>query len=620
MTAGDRLRVRFHGGGQEDLMTGVRDGLIGMSPTSPDWPDWSTRFTHRVEYRPSSDPEVYARGYVTSETPPPCSYPTACGLPKGVLAFRAQSYNGEGNPPASVKYSYHDSRFDRHGLGWLGFGQVVEEDERSGAVMVRTYDQTRDPTTRMYPFLGSLVSAWSYVQSVQGGPYLVEQATFVNALKELGAWMQGKSFLPYLQQHSIKYYEIASPEPGPGDLPLQTRDLSVVIDRFGNPTLLEIKAGDGSSTRVELNYKTNTSQWILGQPWWLNVMNTTAGGESARRSVNYAHYNDGFLVKSQRFVHQDSAQRLTLEYAWDKYGNVTTETAISETGERRSTQVAYDTEGLFPTTVLNAAGHQVRLAYNVRFGGLAVYESPNLAKHQWAFDGLGRLAKHVLPTSAEVRHRYGSEPDGAISFPWQSQEVAGVILERTVFDSAGRPTRRETPGLHGSTNAERLVYHQNGQLGLRTVPYDVGNGPTTTGTRYEYDLAGRLTEIGLPDQNRWFYVYDGNTRRTYYNNKISGLRQSVATDDLGDIIEVRDAAGNPTTYRYGPFGHLAFIDGPGGPVLSRSVDAYGFTRSLKDANAGSQEYQYNSFGELWKVIDATGAVWEMAVGVKVVVA
>ena len=73
-------------------------------------------------------------------------------------------------------------------------------------------------------------------------------------------------------------------------------------------------------------------------------------------------------------------------------------------------------------------------------------------------------------------------------------------------------------------------------------------------------------------------------------------------------MTVKDAAGNPTAYTYGPFGGLYTVTTPGNALTRTTRDAFGRVVELDDPDRGTTTSIHDGFGELMGSTDALGRV------------
>jgi hypothetical protein len=253
----DSIQVFPQIGVANEFIVKVRDGMVGAQPSSP---LWDTSWTHQIEYRPTTDPDVYSG--LRNNT---CDYPTRCVNPQRMVVSQAWSHNGENNTPRSYKYLYSDGRSDVHGRGWLGFGEVLITDQLTGAVTQNLYDNfTRDENFGSYPFLGMLLEQFSWVQDFDL-KYRGSRVTNEYQLNDLAAYNGNQTFAPYLKRSTRTDYESDDLGTDAGDV-VSWREMDATLDEFGNVHETRVVDGTSQVRTVTTTDSNDTALWLLGSP------------------------------------------------------------------------------------------------------------------------------------------------------------------------------------------------------------------------------------------------------------------------------------------------------------------------------------------------------------------
>lgn len=241
---------------------------------------------------------------------------------------------------------------------------------------------------------------------------------------------------------------------------------------------------------------------------------------------------------------------------------------------------------------------------------------------------------------------------------WKTTNALDLVTEIVSYDMAGRIARSLDPN---ATITDRS-YDARGWLKDSTIranasgsssPFDattstryIATGeieriirPDATFTRYEYDLARRLTDAVDPAGNRAHYQLDGAGNRigeSFYDNTYNpstpavGLKRSIASsfDQLSRLKQVRDALNRPlVTYQhslatqaiadgYDDNGNAVHtIDGNGtqadlsydalNRLIQTIADLQGTDPSTKDSTT---QVTYDARGNVRKFTDADGVV------------
>ena len=256
------------------------------------------------------------------------------------------------------------------------------------------------------------------------------------------------------------------------------------------------------------------------------------------------HYPDG---GARRFEYAPTGQvtleatpDLRIEYARDKLGRLI---ATKAEGYKEIIQTKFERDA----------------------DGRIVADEQQGRKISYARDVEGRVVERLLPNGARTKYRYDNA--GAL----ESLNHDGFVLD-LARDAVGRETgRRAGTGVaveHRYDAADRLIERQVAAPEPGAVPGGVG-GRRATGVRrtYEYDRAGRVTQI---DDARWgatVYQYDATGR--LLESRQRGLVEAFAHDAADSIV-----------------GWLTTLDGGGaggaGAAGAEAAAAGGGARTIED--------------------------------------
>ncbi|MGW3426746.1 DUF6531 domain-containing protein [Streptomyces melanosporofaciens] len=286
----------------------------------------------------------------------------------------------------------------------------------------------------------------------------------------------------------------------------------------------------------------------------------------------------------------------------------------------------FDTAGN-RTTLTDPLAATTCYLYDTR-GGLLAVTDPLGATTRVRCDGAGLPAEITDPLGATTvyqRDAFGrvvaeTDPLGAVTrYAWSPE---GKLLRRTgpdgsteswTYDGEGNRTTH-TDSVGGTTVYE---YTHFDLLAARTGP---------DGVRYTFthDAATRLTQVTNPQGLTWDYAYDPaghliaetdfDGRRVTYEHDAAGQllsrtdplgqRTGYVYDALGRVVS-QDAAGQVSTFRWGPAGELLEAVGPD-TELTRAYDPVG--RMLSETVGGRTLYLvYDPAGQLVRRRTPAGA-------------
>jgi YD repeat-containing protein len=200
----------------------------------------------------------------------------------------------------------------------------------------------------------------------------------------------------------------------------------------------------------------------------------------------------------------------------------------------------------------------------------------------------------------------------------------GHVTQITAYNAHGQPLTIVDP--NGLTTT--LGYDARQRLNSRNV-----GGETTT---YDYDGAGQLIKVTLPDGSFLSYTYDPAHRLTAITDNL-GNRISYTLDAMGNrtqdqvfdpvnaLAQTRSrvysnlnrlaqeigAQSQTTAYGYDNQGNVTSIDGPLAGTVDVTTNAYDALNRLvrvTDPNAGQVNYGYNALDQLTSVSDPRSLV------------
>ncbi len=142
----------------------------------------------------------------------------------------------------------------------------------------------------------------------------------------------------------------------------------------------------------------------------------------------------------------------------------------------------------------------------------------------------------------------------------------------------------------------------------------VVNGKGTT-TAYEYDDLARLTVVienqieGVPSDNqtnvRTEYSYDVNGNRVSILDG-NGHSSYFSYDELGRLIEQRDALNHVWSYSYDALGNQVAATNPNGFSIYQTYDAQNRLKVINYPNDPDVSFYYDGIGNMTRMVDGLG--------------
>ena len=574
-----------------DAVLAIRDGMGGET---------------RIEYGHLNDPDVYEKGD-----------PVAGGLKRlqtGPAVVKRVTRDDTSGSEYAVDYTYQGLVFDRESQRILGFASMDRTDERTGVREAHFYSQT-------YPYLGRAEEVHRYSSSGSLLSYVETK------------WATEQTEAPYYvypQRVASKAWTLeGAPENGDSiapDVVLTTLEL----DDFGNITRERRETDDGYVKETVTVFSNDEARWRIGRPVSRitslsldrDCADTAEGPVSLPdivREESFIYRNTNGYLLEHRLVSRevDSAQipqsaDLWTRFAYDAWGNLTTEHVFGDDIEPRKTRFEYGDEsggspGQFLSRVTNALGHVAQSEYDPRWGVPVRTVSANNQATTYEYDALGRLEKEVRPDQNETRIvrewcENGCPPRAVYKV---SNWVDGAPSQTEYFDRLGRKVRTETESFDGRLSQVDYLYDNLGRVESKSLPHFYA----PLYHRYEYDELGRMTLHVAPDGSEVRYGY-GARRATV--TAPNGVVTEEVLDSVGRTIERHEDHGGDeattTRYTYGADGNLWIIRDPADNLSLMFYDSFGRKVFYWDGDMGPVHSVYNAVGEL--VEERNASTWK----------
>jgi RHS repeat-associated protein len=437
---------------------------------------------------------------------------------------------------------------------------------------------------------------------------------------------------------------------------------------LGDPFRLElVDASAGDDERIESNeYAYALDSWIIGLTARTSVLD---GRTRAPIAVTTTHYDGaafeglpvgqmtrGKVSRKDGWLREENRQVPLVRNRYNQAGQI--EETLDPRGSR--SLVTYDAE-----TQAFAAREDVfvdkddggtrtltfEAAYDVAFGVVTRARDADGNETRYAYDGLGRLRKTMVPGTTEARpsiayeYAYGDP----ISTTTERRLVDATGAERVkihYIDGAGRTRQTKTHAeaalggyvasawsdLNAQGRAARTfetfgtsspdielpaatlgfddsTYDALGRMVLRSiVPREAGGARTTVLTRI---LPSETQVFDERDVAEGTWVYPAISRT-------DGLGRVRETVKYNDVAAVPGGAKTKTelrwTFRYDARDHLQGWTDPKGIARSYVYDSLGRMTELNDPNLGSIAYAYDDADNMIRRVDVEGQRREFTYG------
>ncbi len=561
----------------------------------------------RLEYTTTTNRQVYTPSTTCLES-------VRCNTNRLPIVASLKRDNGFARaitPPFEyneTRYYYSGGRFDHKGSGFLGFSVVRVHDLDAQRITERRYSLDF-PIGGVYTSLG-LPDSETVYQRLAVNRASVHTTLSSNFTRQVypGVWLIRRAI------QSDRTFEISSSSitvpPITTTLsaitgavaPLKTATQIQLWDDYGNNVYDEYKVAYGTTHLVETDYDYRPSDWLIDLPKKSTISSTAADGTSDTFQVDRTFYPKGDVELATK-TGAGSLDQTTRFMRHPIDGLLVRMERSGPSEPVRSRSYHYDSERIFIIGHENAANHLEQFTWD---RGLNIETSaidPNENQHFRQYDGFGRAVKVTDANGLVTAIDYLPTASGAVRIETAANDGRKTYA---IIDELGRRTE-SAKWLEGKWSKRILMYNKAGRVELKSLPHFAGATPSYE--RWNYDRAGRVTEVISPDGASSIRQYTGlqvsakdatnNWRHLLYNTD-GGLAESSNFVDGETIL---------TSYIYGPFNRLEKVAGHDGTVTDKmDYDSFGRLVLSTNANTGARTYEYNAFNEISKSIDANGDV------------
>ncbi len=529
---------------------------------------------------------------------------------------------------AVVEHEYKNAKVNRAGAGFLGFS-LHEVFDRATATTVTT-DLCQDRPTTTHPCLGESED-WPLARA--GLPYRTTTWTdlgggkWLGSRTELGLTIQetfeDKTYFVHAATELTQTYE--GPESQPtvfanATIPKTSRtQVTSTVDEYGTITnaVIERTVDSGSLTTTishpSIENRIDTNTWLLGLIKEERI--TSQEGTATRtRVTGIAYDSKGNVASVTRQPGGPPTEEREATFTRNSYGLLET-IVVNGSGTSRTTQLAYDSDFLNPTSLINPLNHEQALLWNDALGVVRVtHDVANYLVTNYDYDGFGRLTRVVHPDNTEETITRTSDAQRPFIVRTTSTGDPSVTV---AYDKVGREVRRvleRNPFLIQDTS-----YDVVGRLATVTRPEALA--PLTMAA-FAYDKAGRLRFVSRSYEGHAVeYRYDGNAVDVFNEDCVATpppgnnvcplptppspcVRRRLEYDMAGRMVAARrypaGENGLPVTmtYEYGPFDLPEQVTDPHGNAVTQVFDDLGRPIELHDADLGLTTTTYDAFDQV----------------------
>ncbi|MFT3925998.1 MAG: PQQ-binding-like beta-propeller repeat protein [Myxococcales bacterium] len=588
-------------------------------------------------------------------------------LPHPVVAnWTRRSFKQAAADPQIVRssgevYTYEDSRYDRLGRGWLGFGKRTVYrfgfDGVQSSTVEEHYDLSRvsqgDQDTGVVPYFAQLPltqgQRWGALERLDYYyyPYVFRPSLVRETTSALGDETTRGGLITRVQETSYEYELIPTDYDAvpytalrrseaklfEGDALVDQEVSTYTHDSYGNVKTwvrsFPLEPNDAMETRFNsFAHESDPSRidrWQVALPAEEAFVATQGPEDVPLVAIKNLEYDSQGLV-SVVFLNKDDALRAAGSKTtfgrdpWNNIGSATVE-PLEGPAELKVTSVQFDSLGILPTAVTNPAGHVDHYDFSFADGRLVKHTDSNSLVSEWQYDGFGRLvARSSAGISETFRYSAAAYSESevlsvnAVTSILISTVAGGLSLEETTFVSQdGDVVGQKSPGFQGTVVLQEFTYDGLGRRTQASRPHL--SGDRTQGSQsYDYDAWGRLVKTRAADSTETKYFYASSATTSYDPSTIqmSPRARWITTTETpkherlirqldadGQVLVMHDAGGQAvSTFEYGIGGFVTGIVDPDGNRTVRVPDLQGRLRELHDPDTGDHSFDYKWSGEL----------------------
>lgn len=601
--------------------------------------------------------------------------------------------NGSDVLESTSTYGYRNGRMSATGHGWLGFDSRTVSIEYPGVgggkkVATEYYPPIRtslagDTLTSatppfIYPFAGFTksitVDEFAGISAIEspadGGGFRRRTRTTSSWDVGLPATAHPLPF-PRLRSQTTSVYERPLPAIVIGDPPPDIEDGALLMsctqnftgyDAHGNLLTELHDCTDAAGLLMESGgttseYQQDEAAWLVSNPTHVTITSQRANW-GYTRTLDLTYDARGLLETVTRALDDPNGDVTAFHrttYVRNPHGNPEHIWEDIQTGEpRRTTDVTYDADQVFPYLITNSKGHTTQLDFDPAWGAVASVVDPNNIITQRQYDGLGLLVTSTDPggttayTYAAATSKLATTPAGTIHPRIQvtrsrqgkdGTHSGGLVTE---LDYRNRVVRTQGEAIAQTTVIAERAYDSKGRLIGSTLPHTTATASSQVPSAlYQYDGLDRLIALQRSDGSLVQHRYaDAVTLADAHRQWLTGLTCSgpeyqtgcpigieqtidetgrenvVITDHGGHPLRNVDGenTATPTTDRYvdfyyGGFNTLQLVKDVANGAFKldqNEYDHYGRQLIHFDRNGVGTQSQYNGFDEITATQDTKG--------------
>ncbi len=391
-----------------------------------------------------------------------------------------------------------------------------------------------------------------------------------------------------------------------------TRENGLTYDSYGNTTgstretySNHLFFGNPLITQTTTTTYDDQGSWIDWTPSTTTSTTTRDGEAAVSVSKSFEYFTNGNLKKEK--LHPSTADEIVTTFAYDGYGNLTSEILDPDGGiTPRTTSYAYTPDFRFVDTKTNPLGWVKDYDYYAVGGEVEQVTDENGLITSYQYDDFHRLTQTAFPdgNTEDIDRIWDAGTTFNQSLFYEEITGTNQPPSEKWFDGQLRKVRDKVKNQNDNWVFVQTIYNTKNEVWKKSLPYF--NGGQKHFTTFTYDDYGRVISQASPTHTVTS-SYSGLS--TTVTNTATNQSTTKVLDVSGQVVSSTDAGGT-INYHYNSWGKPRQIVGPSN-TTTISYDALGFQNQLIDPAAGTMEYDYNNIGKLVRQEDAEGNVYEM---------
>ena len=520
-----------------------------------------------ISYSYTTNPAVYSRTSGTNSQYPVNTYT----LPLSVVKSTTSTNGAAGSQ--TVNYSYKDFKIHLAGAGALGFSEMSRNNTATGETSTTS------------------ITSWNtnrWIPSTTKETRTVSEAV-ATAISTMSVVNVGNTYFAYESSRATT------------DFDGNTATTTTHYDTEKGVVTDQTVSNDGSNMYKKAEYSGFQQKSGVWLPTVMTMTQKHADDTAPFSAITTYTYDERGNILTT-VGNSGTSMELTTTATYDAYGNTLSSVTTGTGVKPITTYSEYDTSGRFVTKTYSLPAAAVTSYTHDIWGNVLtesdITDATNALTTTHTYDNWGRLTSTLTPDGTETEIRTGWGEDYSRKY-YVMKSVTGSPWVLTWYDNAGHEIQQKSFGPKNVLVSKETTYNNKG---LVSEINKIHGQQNITESR-TYDNRGRIVSDRLSTGKETTYSYGNRTVTT----SVGGRDYTKTYDAWGNIKESTDPSGNTVSYVYNSNGKPASVT-TNGSAVSMAYDEAGNQTSLTDPDAGSTTYEYAADGKLLAQTDARGIV------------